>query len=89
MSIRSAGRMRASEPVDPTPTRAPTRAPPSPQRVCAQCSSPLGPDQEWCLECGRATTLIRTPPDWRVPVAIVVFVIGITLIGFIVALSRV
>jgi RNA polymerase subunit RPABC4/transcription elongation factor Spt4 len=89
MTVRSAGIDPEREPVEPTPTRAPTRAAQSPERVCAHCSSPLGPDQEWCLECGTATTLIHTPPDWRIPVAIVVVVIGVALIGFIVVLSRV
>lgn len=58
------------------------------QRACPHCSSPLRDDQEWCLECGTATTLIRTPPDWRIPVAIVGAVIAIALAGLIVALSR-
>jgi RNA polymerase subunit RPABC4/transcription elongation factor Spt4 len=58
------------------------------QRACPHCSSPLGDDQEWCIECGTATTLIGTPPDWRIPVAIVVVVIAVVLVGFIVALSR-
>lgn len=58
------------------------------ERACPHCSSPLGDAQEWCLECGTATTLIRTPPDWRIPVAIVVAVIATALAGLIVALSQ-
>jgi hypothetical protein len=40
------------------------------------------------LECGTATTLIRKPADWRVPVTIVAAVIAIAVTGFVVAISR-
>jgi hypothetical protein len=50
--------------------------------------NPLAADQEWCLECGTATTLIRRPPDWRVPVAIVAAVVAIAVTGLVVAISR-
>jgi hypothetical protein len=48
----------------------------------------LAADQEWCLECGTATTHIRTPPDWRIPVAVVGAVIAIAVVGLIVAIGR-
>jgi hypothetical protein len=40
------------------------------------------------VECGTATTHIRTPPDWRIPVAVVGAVIAIALVGFIVAIGN-
>jgi hypothetical protein len=47
----------------------------------------LADDQEWCLECGTATTHIRTPPDWRIPVALAVTVVAIAVGGFIAAIG--
>ncbi len=44
---------------------------------CALCNAPLAEDQEWCLECGAARTRITRPPDWRIPVGIVVIVVVI------------
>ena len=54
--------------------------------VCAFCGARLGSDQEWCLECGSARTLIHRAPDWRVPVMIVAAVILLCLTGLAVAL---
>lgn len=48
--------------------------------ACAYCGSPLADDQEWCLECGAAQTLIHGAPDWRVAVAIVTTVVILALI---------
>jgi SPOR domain len=84
-TLESTGSAEAAEPAvaeekDPTPE-------PS-VRVCPHCSSPLAADQEWCLECGTATTHIRTPPDWRIPVAVVGAVIAIAVGGFFVAIDR-
>jgi hypothetical protein len=56
---------------------------------CAQCGTELEDDQEWCLECGAARTLIHTAPDWRVPVAIVAAVIVAVLAALVVALVNV
>ncbi len=53
---------------------------------CAQCGAELRDDQEWCLECGAARTLIHRPPDWRIPVAIAGTIILLVLAGFAIAL---
>ena len=34
-------------------------------RQCAACGATLEPDQEWCVECGTARTVLHRPPDWR------------------------
>ena len=62
-----------------------SEAPPQPgaaqmSSACAYCGSPLADDQEWCLECGAAQTLIHRAPDWRVAVAIVTTVVVLALI---------
>ncbi len=53
---------------------------------CAQCGAALARDQEWCLECGTARTIIHRPPDWRIPVAIVGTVVLLALLGLAIAL---
>jgi hypothetical protein len=55
---------------------------------CDVCETPLRHGQEWCLECGAARTLIHRPPDWRVPLAIVVVIVALALAGFAFALVR-
>jgi amino acid transporter len=54
---------------------------------CVQCGASLADDQEWCLECGAAQTLIHKPPDWKVPIAIIGTVVVLALIGFLIALA--
>lgn len=35
---------------------------------CPRCSAAIGPDQDWCLECGApARTRLAPTPNWRVP----------------------
>jgi hypothetical protein len=53
---------------------------------CEACGSPMADDQEWCLECGAARTLIHTAPDWRIALAIVAVVVMLALIGFAIVL---
>jgi hypothetical protein len=53
---------------------------------CAQCGSELAEDQEWCLECGAARTLIHRAADWRIPLAIMGTVALLVLAGFAIAL---
>jgi hypothetical protein len=54
--------------------------------VCAHCGSPLREDQEWCLECGAARTLIHRPPDWRIAALVIGSVVVLALIAFAIAL---
>lgn len=53
--------------------------------LCAQCGADLADDQEWCLECGGARTLIHRGPDWRLPLAVIAAVIVLAIGGFVVA----
>jgi hypothetical protein len=53
--------------------------------LCAQCGAELADDQEWCLECGGARTLIHRGPDWRLPLAVIAAVIVLAIGGFVVA----
>ena len=53
---------------------------------CAQCGTELHDDQEWCLECGAARTLVHRPPDWRIPVAIAGTILLVVVAGFAIAL---
>ncbi len=53
---------------------------------CHRCGEPMAADQEWCLECGEGHTLVHSPPDWRIGVAIVATVIVLALAGFAIAL---
>ena len=66
----------------------PRRAPQGdePATRCEHCGSPLEADQEWCLECGAARTLIHRPPDWRIAAAIVAAVVVLVMAGFAIAL---
>ena len=58
-----------------------------PQGVrCAACGAQLAADQEWCLECGAARTKIQAPPDWRIPVAVIVVLLVLVLAALVFAL---
>ncbi|HEY2160213.1 MAG TPA: hypothetical protein VGH24_02820 [Solirubrobacteraceae bacterium] len=48
---------------------------------CAGCGAPLERDQEWCVECGTARTVLHHPPDWRVVVVVVAVVVGAVLVA--------
>jgi hypothetical protein len=54
--------------------------------TCRNCGGNLGEGQEWCLECGAARTFLPHPPDWRIPVAIVVLVLGLAAAALLIAL---
>lgn len=54
---------------------------------CLQCGARLADDQEWCVECGAARTLIHRPPDWRIPIAVIGAVIVAVLAGLLIALA--
>jgi hypothetical protein len=62
-------------------------AQPRASRACPHCAAPLADDQEWCVECGTATTVIHRSPSWWLPVAVVAAVIALAVTGFIVALN--
>ncbi len=53
---------------------------------CAHCGASLREDQEWCLECGAARTLIHRPPDWRIAAAVIAVVVGLALLALAIAL---
>ncbi len=62
-------------------------SPGTPAAINAEtCGLPLAADQEWCLECGSAQTLIHRAPDWRVPVAVIATVLTLVLAAFAIAL---
>ena len=50
---------------------------------CPRCSAPIGPEQDWCLECGApARTRLAQTPNWRLPtvaIGAVVLVAGALL----------
>lgn len=57
---------------------------PDPSAIhCPRCSAPVGPEQDWCLECGApARTRLAQTPNWRLPtvaVGAVVLVAGALL----------
>jgi uncharacterized OB-fold protein len=53
---------------------------------CARCGVPLAEDQEWCLECGAARTVIHRPGSWRIPAAVLATVALLVLAAFVIAL---
>jgi ribosomal protein L37E len=59
---------------------------PGAENNCLRCGAWLETDQEWCLECGTARTVILRAPDWRIPAAIVGVVIALAVLGFLIAL---
>jgi hypothetical protein len=72
--------MSATKTTPPAPTRDPA------DTLCAQCGAELADDQEWCLECGGARTLIHRAADWRLSAAVIAIVVAVALGGFVVAL---
>ncbi len=50
---------------------------------CPRCSSPVGPDQDWCLECGApARTRLAQTPNWQLPtvaIAAIILIAGAML----------
>jgi hypothetical protein len=58
----------------------------APAATCGACGAPLEPDQEWCVECGAARTVLHRPPDWRAPVAVIAVVVGLVVIAGLIAL---
>jgi hypothetical protein len=54
--------------------------------TCAACGAPVQPDQEWCVECGTARTVLHGPPDWRAPLAVIAIVVGVVLVAGLIAI---
>jgi DNA-directed RNA polymerase subunit RPC12/RpoP len=52
---------------------------------CARCGEQLEPDQEWCLECGSARTIVHRPPDPRIGAAIAGSIALVVLAAVIIA----
>jgi hypothetical protein len=43
---------------------------------CPRCGAYVGPEQDWCLECGApARTRLAPTPNWRAPIAVVAVVV--------------
>jgi septal ring-binding cell division protein DamX len=63
-------------------------SPGAPADACLHCGARLADDQEWCIECGTARTIIRSAPSWRFPVAVVAGVFALVLAGLAVALIK-
>lgn len=46
----------------------PGQLPPPGSIRCPRCSATVGPDQDWCLECGApARTRLAPTPNWQLP----------------------
>lgn len=45
---------------------------------CPRCASPVGPDQDWCLECGApARTRLAGTPNWQLPTAAIAAIVAL------------
>jgi hypothetical protein len=43
---------------------------------CPRCGATVGPEQDWCLECGApARTRLAPTPNWRAPIALVAVIV--------------
>ncbi|MDP1847271.1 MAG: hypothetical protein Q8K79_05730 [Solirubrobacteraceae bacterium] len=64
---------------------APPPAGPPPQQLpepgsmrCPRCSSPIAPEQDWCLECGApARTRLAPTPNWQLPTVAIGAIVAI------------
>jgi len=54
--------------VSTQPPAGPNRLPPPGSLRCPRCSATIGPEQDWCLECGApARTRLAPTPNWQLP----------------------
>jgi hypothetical protein len=54
--------------VSARPPRDPGQLPEPGSLRCPRCSATVGPDQDWCLECGApARTRLAPTPNWQLP----------------------
>ena len=45
---------------------------------CPRCSSPVAPEQDWCLECGApARTRLAPTPNWQMPTVAIGTIIAV------------
>jgi hypothetical protein len=45
---------------------------------CPRCGAEVGPEQDWCLECGApARTRLAATPNWRLPIAAIAVVVAL------------
>ena len=50
------------------PPEGPAQLPPPGSLRCPRCSALVGPEQDWCLECGApARTRLAPTPNWQLP----------------------
>jgi hypothetical protein len=71
-----------------TVTVPPQSADRTPNPACTLCGRPMADDQEWCLECGAARTVLARPPDWRVPVLVIGLIVLLVVGGLVFALTQ-
>ena len=73
----------------PPPSPPPPPPPPpgaAPTTSCANCGAPVGPGQDWCLNCGAAvTTEVAGAAGWRTPIAIVAAVLALAAAALVIA----
>ena len=61
-------------------------APPAGTIACPRCGQPVGPDQDWCLNCGAAArTRLAPTPNWRLPIAGLALVVALAGVALAVA----
>jgi hypothetical protein len=54
--------------VSAQPPEGPGQLPPPGSLRCPRCSATVGPEQDWCLECGApARTRLAPTPNWQLP----------------------
>jgi hypothetical protein len=71
-----------------TPEPPPQGRAPAPLR-CPRCGATVGPEQDWCLECGApARTRLAPTPNWRLPVAVVAVVVLLAGVALALAFTR-
>jgi hypothetical protein len=64
--------------VHPPPGPGPPQVPDLAAIPCPRCSAPIGPDQDWCLECGApARTRLAPTPNWQLPTVAIGAIVAI------------
>lgn len=50
--------------------------------ACPRCGASVGPDQDWCLECGAAARTQLAPiPNWRLPILLIAVIVVLAAAG--------